>query len=120
MLNLKKIRVAKGLAQKEVAAHIGVTQTAVSDWERGEREPDFETLVKLADFFGVTVDNILGRDNTPTQPITDDEALEYLDELHKRPEMKTLFQVSKKATKNDIETAIMLIEALKKKSDSDE
>lgn len=115
MLSLKKIRQSKGLAQKEVAAYLGVTQTAVSDWERGEREPDFKTILKLANFFNVSVDYLLGRDNS--QHVNDDEALDYLDELHKRPEMKTLFEVSRKATKEDVETAITLIEALKRKQE---
>lgn len=57
--------------------------------------------------------------NDHQQHVNNDEALEYLDELHKRPEMKTLFQVSRKASKEDIETAITIIEALKKKSGED-
>jgi len=53
------------------------------------------------------------------QYINDNEAIEYLDELHKRPEMKALFQVGRKASKEDIETAITIIEAFKKKSSED-
>ena len=45
----------------------------------------------------------------------DEKPFEYPDELHKRPEMKTLFSVSRKAKKEDIEIAITLMEALKKK-----
>ncbi|NLN49522.1 MAG: hypothetical protein GX154_10650 [Clostridiales bacterium] len=73
-------------------------------------------ITKLADIFHTTTDYLLGRDETQ-QHINDEEALEYLDELHKRPEMKTLFQVGRKATKEDIETAITIIEALKKKGE---
>jgi len=53
------------------------------------------------------------------QYINDNEAIDYLDEIHKRPEMKALFQVGRKASKEDIETAITIIEALKKKSSED-
>lgn len=55
--------------------------------------------------------------NNDIPHINDPEALAYLDELHKRPEMKALFQVSRRASKEDIERAITIIEALKKKSE---
>ena len=117
MLRLREARINNGLTQKEVAAYLNVTQTAVSDWERSEREPDLETITKLAKLFKVSTDYLLGRDEA--QHDNDDEALEFLDEIHKRPEMKTLFQVTRKATKEDIETAVTVVEALKKKRGED-
>lgn len=116
---LRKLRENKDLTQEELAKAIGVTRSSLASWETGRREPDFETVSKLADFFNVSVDYLLGRDDNSSQDdrqyVIDDDALEYLDELHKRPEMKTLFDVSRKASKEDIETAIAIIEALKKK-----
>lgn len=118
MKRLAELRKQKGLSQDELGEKIKVSQQTISKYERGLLEPDFETLNFLADFFKVSLDYLLGRDDT-RQHVNDDEALEYLDELHKRPEMKTLFKVSRKATKEDIETAITLIEALKKKNNND-
>ena len=113
---IKYLRNKEGLTQKELAAYLQVPRDTLANWEVDRAMPSVDMLAKLADRFKVTTDYLLGRETSVvTQHINDDEALEYLDELHKRPEMKTLFQVGRKATKEDIETAITIIEALKKK-----
>ena len=116
---IKQLREEKGVRQEDIGNLFSVSKSAVSQWENDIRTPDMDIIIKLADFFDVSTDYLLGRTNDPslsdTQHVNDDEALEYLDELHKRPEMKTLFEVGRKATKEDIETAITVIEALKKK-----
>lgn len=121
---IKRLRNEKGISQQELARIVGKTQQAIAIWEKGQYEPDHDALNMLADYFGVTIDYLLGRTDDPSpkdgQHVNDDEALEYLDELHKRPEMKALFQVGRKATKEDIETAITIIEALKKKGGHEE
>lgn len=60
-MKLKELRKSKNITQLDVAAAIGVSPQVLSRYERGEREPDYKTLCKLADFFGVTVDELLGR-----------------------------------------------------------
>lgn len=60
-LNIKKLREERNLSQKDIADHLGVTRQAVNSYECGRREPDYQTLIKLADFFRVTVDFLLGR-----------------------------------------------------------
>ena len=62
MNNLKILRKAKGLTQKEVADFIGISQNNYSYWENGKVKIDNGSLQKLADFFDVTVDYLLGRD----------------------------------------------------------
>jgi len=118
---IKRLREDKGVRQEDIGKMFNVSKSAVSQWENDIRTPDMDIIIKLADYFDVSTDYLLGRTDDPSpkqddrQHVNDDEALEYLDELHKRPEMKALFQVSRKATKEDIETAITIIEALKKK-----
>lgn len=119
-LRLKELRTNKGLSQADLAKIFNVAQNTISQWERNVREPDFDTIEKIADFFKVSVGYLLGSDAPQRQHVNDDEALEFLDELHKRPEMKTLFQVGRKATKEDIEVAVKIIEALKNKSQPEE
>lgn len=109
------------LSAYKVSKATGVTQSTLSDWKRGRSTPKTDTMQKLADFFDVSVDYMMGRESEEpnavdkeNNPIVlDDEALELLEELKERPEMKTLFSVSKKATKDDILKAIKIIEALK-------
>ncbi len=62
MNNLKILRKAKGLTQKEVADFIGISQNNYSYWENGKVKIDNGSLQKLADFFDVTVDYLLGRE----------------------------------------------------------
>ena len=114
-VRLKELREDMGISQYEFADRLGVAQSTVGGWESGKREPNFDTMQKIANFFGVTVDYLLGRTDvkTPIGPTLDDEANELLEELHKRPEMKVLFSVSRKATREDIERAVKIIEALK-------
>lgn len=62
---LKTLRKTKGLTQKEIANRLGIARTTYAGYEQGEREPDYETLIKIADYFNVPVDYILGRSNDP-------------------------------------------------------
>lgn len=61
MNRLKELRIKKGVLQSDVAAYIGVNNSTYAYYERGTHNPTPETLCKLADFFGVTVDELLGR-----------------------------------------------------------
>lgn len=61
---VRQLRQAKGIQQKELAIEIGVSNATVSDWEHGRKNPSGERLRKLADFFGVEPDVILGSADT--------------------------------------------------------
>ena len=58
---LRELRKGKGLTQDEFSKQSGLTRSAISMYERGEREPNFETLEKLADFFNgiMVIPNLL-------------------------------------------------------------
>ena len=111
----------RGVTPYKVSKETGVTQTSLSNWKSGRNTPSAKTLQKLADYFGVAVGYLMGteeeepnatdKENNPI--VLDDDALELLEELKERPEMRTLFSVSKKATKEDILKAVKIIEALK-------
>lgn len=60
--NIKKLRTTRGLSQVEFAKILGVSKQCVSNWENDNVIPSIEMLVKIADFFNVTTDYILGRD----------------------------------------------------------
>jgi repressor LexA len=73
---LKSLRRDKGLYQKDIADYLGITTSAYGFYEQGKREADYETLSKLTDFFGVSIDYLLGRTNTPKKKLDILEALE--------------------------------------------
>ena len=58
---LATLRKEKGVLQKDVAAYLNVTVATISNYEKGVHSPDYETLVKLADFFDVSTDYLLQR-----------------------------------------------------------
>ena len=60
-MRLKELRESKRLTQKEVAEIIGYSEISYARYEKGEREPDISTLCKLAEYFNVTVDYLIGR-----------------------------------------------------------
>ncbi len=60
-MNLKSIREKKGVSQFEIAKYLGVVRSTICQYENGKRKPDPETLIKLANFFGVSTDYLLGR-----------------------------------------------------------
>lgn len=59
--NLRKLRKEKGLSQIAVQMQTGIEQALISKYENGERVPPTETLMQLADFYGVSMDYIKGR-----------------------------------------------------------
>ena len=62
--NLLNIRTKKGETQEQVADSVGISYVSLSRYETGQRMPKMNILARLADHFGVTVDELLGRDST--------------------------------------------------------
>ncbi|MGN0457758.1 MAG: helix-turn-helix domain-containing protein [Eubacterium sp.] len=65
MLNeqIKKLRIAKGLNQVQMANQLGITKQCVSNWENNNIQPSVDMLIKLTSFFNVSSDYLLGLDN---------------------------------------------------------
>ena len=73
MLRIKEIRKQKGITARQIAEHVKVAESTMSLYENGKREPDYSTLLKIADFLNVSVDCILGKDDilVPSQQIVE-------------------------------------------------
>jgi len=117
--NLKRILKEKKISAKDLAERVGVSSTHLSYVINGKRKPSFELLDSIAFVLNISLTDLVSKTSSPvvteTESTTDDEIDEILESLHKRPEMKTLFSVTKNATKEDIEKAVKIIEALKDK-----
>lgn len=68
--NLLTLRTARKLSREKVGRAIDISFKTYERYEKDERDPSASTLVKLADFFGVTLDQLVGREPLPE---TDDE-----------------------------------------------
>ena len=71
-MNIKDIRIRKNLNQSEVANSLGGSSVVYSRYETGARQPSIDIIIQLADFFCVTVDYLLGR-----QDVEDSTLSEY-------------------------------------------
>ena len=58
---LKKLRKERSISQLKLALDLNMNQNTISRYENMEREADYETLIKFADYFGVSLDYLLGR-----------------------------------------------------------
>ena len=64
-MNLKKIRKEKGISQLKLALDLNTSQNTISRYETGEREPGICELIKIADYFDVSIDYLVGRTQNP-------------------------------------------------------
>lgn len=71
MNNLKKIRTARGMSQAEAARGLNISRQAYYNYETGKREADYETLLKLGELFGCTVEEIISQDDNGKEKATD-------------------------------------------------
>ncbi|MBQ3088211.1 MAG: helix-turn-helix transcriptional regulator [Clostridia bacterium] len=64
-MRLKEIRKSKGISQLRLAMDLNTNQNTISRYETGEREPGINELIKIADYFNVSIDYLLERTNIP-------------------------------------------------------
>ncbi len=62
---LKELRISKSLTQKEIADSVGMAPVAYQRYEYGTREPAYQKLIALADYFDVSLDYLTGRTDNP-------------------------------------------------------
>lgn len=60
-MKLKELRKEKGISQLKLAMDLSMNQNTISRYETEERQADYETLIKIADYFNVSIDYLLGR-----------------------------------------------------------
>lgn len=68
--NIKQLRQSRNMTQTELSERLGVSKQCVSNWENDYIQPSIEMLVKIAEFFKVSTDFLLGIDNRTTIDVT--------------------------------------------------
>ena len=78
--NLKEARLKSGLSQKDLSENIGVAKSTYSLYESGKREPNVDTIKKIASALNVSADTLLGIDEEPTTLAAHFDGDEYTEE----------------------------------------
>lgn len=114
MLNLKQLREAKGVSQATVARELNISRQTYNNYELGKREADYETLLKLAEYFGTSVDCLISNrindnissDDKIKNPVETDQDLILLNRNAKKlpPEnRKLLIDMAKAMLKEEFD-----------------
>ncbi len=113
----KNLRLAKGMSQVELAEALGITRSRLSMYELGQREPDFETLELIADYFNVDIDYLMGRTEKttmiPQSYYLNEETAKIAQEVFDDPDLRILFDASRNARPEDIRLAADLLRRMK-------
>lgn len=110
-MKLKEIRESKGISQRQAALALNLSPTVYNRYENGLREPPNALLLVIADYFGVTVDELLGR--TPPHIEAEDDALVIRERLRRDPNYRILFDAAANATPDHLRAAAAMLRALK-------
>lgn len=108
-LIIKRLRKNNNMTQKELADRLNVTSNCISGWEVGRNEPNMDMVQKMCDIFGVTLNEMVGKESRVDYYI-EDSVSEIAEFLHKNPEYSVLFDASRKVSKDDIERVRQMIE----------
>ncbi|MCZ8516505.1 helix-turn-helix domain-containing protein [Paenibacillus filicis] len=77
---IAQLREKHALTQEELSSKLGITRASLSHYENNRREPDYNTMVTIANFFKVPIDYLIGRTDNP-HPIMDEDVREFADSL---------------------------------------
>lgn len=99
---LKELRKKNNISQEKLGEYLNVTSTAIYSWEINRTQPSIENIIRIADFFNVTTDYLLGFNQ---------------EDCHKTERLQTAL---KEAGINNLEKAMQILEILKEDKDTEE
>lgn len=112
-----KLRNEKGVKDADVAKATGITKSTFSDWKNGRSKPKDEKLLKIAEYFDVTLDYLRTGDE-PMQTegyYLNDETAQVAQEIFENKELRALFDVQKDMDPDDLKALHQMALALKRK-----
>ncbi|MBM7623658.1 helix-turn-helix domain-containing protein [Sporohalobacter salinus] len=122
---IKKLRKEKNISQRKLAKILGLSPSTIAMYETEKRKPDSETLQKIADFFDVSVDYLLGRTDQRQsnnenkkadkikQALSDDpELIEFWEQLSTREDLKLMFKQTKDLSPESIHRIIEIVKII--------
>ena len=109
MEKLLFLREQLNVTQKAVADYIGLSRQAYAHYEFGDRYPDLKTLCKLADFFGVSVDYLLGRETCNLALSPPPSEYQRIYESQPRETQENILEFMKVFSKASIKTQLKIL-----------
>lgn len=116
---LKELREEKGMSQRELARALRFASSTLAMWESDARMPDAATLDKLSNYFGVTVDYLLGRTDRRQTPPADPIDAEF-EALMNDPEARVILRATKGLPRHAKKSVIDYIEFMRRKFEEEE
>ena len=113
---LKALRHKANLSQLELSKKLGFSPALIGMYESGKRMPSYEALETIADFFNVSTDYLTGRDDKSTYYL-DPEAAQIAQEIYDNPDLRILFDASRKVSKEDLQLVVDMVNRFKKEDD---
>lgn len=110
---LKKLRSSTNLTQSQFAKKIDVARTTYAMYEQGNREPDYETLCRIADYYGVSIDFLLGRTDSMKQQ--KDSADKTFEQFVNSPDLQTWYKELPENDEEELRQLKEIWEIIKKK-----
>lgn len=108
---LKRLRKQRRLSQIDLAEILNVSQSTITCWENGSRKPDIDMMPVIAEFFGVSTDELYGIESESAG----DKALwELREQVRRDPERHYLFSLANTADIEEVRQAVAIIDALKR------
>lgn len=108
--NIRKLREKNNLSQKELAKILNIANSTLSQYESGDRVPSDDIKIKMADYFNVSLDYLLGRSSSPGSSISPSSEMAALEEDF--PEgVSVLYRANEKLTPEQKEVMLRMIRA---------
>ena len=105
---IRNLRVSNGMSQYELAQKLGTSQSSVTAWENGKRQPDFASLAKISELFGVPMSMLV-----PSKFDTEDtQTMVLAQSFSENPKLKLLFDRSRYLSEKDLDAVLQIVNAI--------
>ena len=109
--NLRNLRVQHKLSQQELAKQIETSQSAITAWECGVRTPEFGSIKRIAEYFGVPVSSLI----TTNAAALDDQLLAIAESMNNNPKLRLLYELTCHLAENDLDAVLSVTKAISDK-----
>lgn len=103
-----------GKKQTDIATFLNVSQATVSEWLKGKKLPRMDKVQRLADLFGVTLDDLVSSEKKEAPYFINEKTSQIAQEIYDNPDLGILFDTARGATPDDLKAVIEILKRMKK------